>query len=179
VITPTLPPDIPWEADDVIVNPTGKFVLGGPAADAGLTGRKIIVDTYGGMARHGGGAFSGKDSTKVDRSAAYAARWVAKTIVASGLADRAELQVAYAIGMAQPVSVGLTTFGTENVDPDSILDAVHEVFDLRPAAIIRDLGLRRPIFAPTAAYGHFGRSAEAFPWEGTNRADDLRRHVDA
>jgi S-adenosylmethionine synthetase len=178
VITPTLPPDIPWEADDVIVNPTGKFVLGGPAADAGLTGRKIIVDTYGGMARHGGGAFSGKDSTKVDRSAAYAARWVAKNIVASGLADRAELQVAYAIGMAQPVSVGLTTFGTENVDPDSILDAVHEVFDLRPAAIIRDLGLRRPIFAATAAYGHFGRSAESFPWENTDRADDLRRHLD-
>ncbi|CAN5835707.1 methionine adenosyltransferase [soil metagenome] len=178
VITPVIPDDIPWDHGDVIVNPSGKFVLGGPAADAGLTGRKIIVDTYGGMARHGGGAFSGKDSTKVDRSAAYAARWVAKNIVQAGLAERAELQVAYAIGMAQPVSVGLTTFGTETVDPDRILDAVHEVFDLRPAAIIRDLGLRRPIFAATAAYGHFGRSGGAFPWENPDRADDLRRHVD-
>jgi S-adenosylmethionine synthetase len=136
-----------------------------------------LVDTYGGMARHGGGAFSGKDATKVDRSAAYAARWVAKNVVAAGLAQRAELQVAYAIGMAQPVSVGLTTFGTEAADPDAILDAVHEVFDLRPAAIIRDLGLRRPIFAPTAAYGHFGRSAVDFPWEATDRADELRRLV--
>jgi S-adenosylmethionine synthetase len=178
VITPVIPDHTPWEPNDVIVNPSGKFVLGGPSADAGLTGRKIIVDTYGGMARHGGGAFSGKDATKVDRSAAYAARWVAKNIVAAGLAERAELQVAYAIGMAQPVSVGLTTFGTEQADPDAILDAVHEVFDLRPAAIIRDLGLRRPIFAPTAAYGHFGRSAADFPWEATGRADALRRLVD-
>ncbi|HEX6255433.1 MAG TPA: methionine adenosyltransferase [Euzebyales bacterium] len=177
VITPVIPDHTPWEPNDVIVNPSGKFVLGGPSADAGLTGRKIIVDTYGGMARHGGGAFSGKDATKVDRSAAYAARWVAKNVVAAGLAERAELQVAYAIGMAQPVSVGLTTFGTETADPDVILAAVHEVFDLRPAAIIRDLGLRRPIFAPTAAYGHFGRSAADFPWEATNRADALRRLV--
>jgi S-adenosylmethionine synthetase len=178
VIAPTIPEDTPWDSDDVIVNPSGKFVLGGPSADAGLTGRKIIVDTYGGMARHGGGAFSGKDSTKVDRSAAYATRWVAKNIVAAGLAARAELQVAYAIGMATPVSVGLTTFGTETADPDKILDGVREVFDLRPAAIIRDLGLRRPIFGPTAAYGHFGRPATAFPWEATDRADALREAVD-
>ncbi|MBW3605309.1 MAG: methionine adenosyltransferase [Actinobacteria bacterium] len=177
VIAPVIPDDTPWERDDVIINPSGKFVLGGPSADAGLTGRKIIVDTYGGMARHGGGAFSGKDSTKVDRSAAYATRWVAKNIVAAGLADRVELQVAYAIGMAQPVSMGLTAFGTETADPDKILDAVREVFDLRPAAIIRDLGLRRPIFAPTAAYGHFGRSAASFPWEATDRAEALRTLV--
>ncbi len=177
VIAPMIPDDTPWEADDVIVNPSGKFVLGGPSADAGLTGRKIIVDTYGGMARHGGGAFSGKDSTKVDRSAAYAARWVAKNIVAAELADRVELQVAYAIGMAQPVSIGLTTFGTETADPDKILAAVRDVFDLRPAAIIRDLGLRRPIFAATAAYGHFGREGQSFPWEATDRAEDLRSLV--
>jgi S-adenosylmethionine synthetase len=177
VIRPMLPRDIAWDADDVIVNPSGKFVIGGPSADAGLTGRKIIVDTYGGMARHGGGAFSGKDSTKVDRSAAYATRWVAKNIVAAGLADRAELQVAYAIGMARPVSIGLTTFGTETADPDKILAAVEEVFDLRPAAIIRDLGLRRPIFGPTAAYGHFGRDGDSFPWESTERAEDLRSLV--
>ncbi len=177
VVTPTLPTGVEWADADVIVNPRGKFVLGGPAADAGLTGRKIIVDTYGGMARHGGGAFSGKDATKVDRSAAYATRWVAKTIVAAGLADRAELQVAYAIGMAQPVSIGLTTFGTEQVDPDKILAGVREIFDLRPAAIIRDLGLRRPIFGPTAVYGHFGRPADHFPWESTTRAQDLRNYV--
>ena len=177
VVAPTIPDDTPWDVDDIIVNPSGKFVLGGPSADAGLTGRKIIVDTYGGMARHGGGAFSGKDSTKVDRSAAYATRWVAKNIVAAGLADRVELQVAYAIGMAQPVSMGLTTFGTETVDPDKILAAVHDVFDLRPAAIIRDLGLRRPIFAATAAYGHFGREGASFPWEATDRAEDLRNLI--
>jgi S-adenosylmethionine synthetase len=174
VIAPTIPDDTPWDIDDVIVNPSGKFVLGGPSADAGLTGRKIIVDTYGGMARHGGGAFSGKDATKVDRSGAYATRWVAKNIVAAGLANRVELQVAYAIGMAQPVSMGLTTFGTETADPDKILAAVRDIFDLRPAAIIRDLGLRRPIFAATAAYGHFGREGESFPWEATDRAEDLR-----
>ncbi|MFW6203832.1 MAG: methionine adenosyltransferase [Actinomycetota bacterium] len=174
VVRPSMPGHIAWDPGTVIVNPSGQFVLGGPRADAGLTGRKIIVDTYGGMARHGGGAFSGKDPTKVDRSAAYAARWVAKNIVAAGLADRVELQVAYAIGMAQPVSFGLTTFGTESVDPDKIVNAVREVFDLRPAAIIRDLGLHRPIFRPTAAYGHFGR--DEFPWERTDRAEALRAY---
>ena len=172
VIAPTIPAGLDWSADDVLVNPSGKFELGGPQADVGLTGRKIIVDTYGGMARHGGGAFSGKDSTKVDRSAAYAARWVAKTIVAAGLADRAELQVAYAIGVAHPVSVMLETFGTETTDPEKILAGVREVFDLRPAAIIRDLELRKPVFRQTAAYGHFGRPG--FTWEDTDRAEDLR-----
>jgi S-adenosylmethionine synthetase len=172
VIEPVIPGGLDWDHTQVLVNPSGKFELGGPHADAGLTGRKIIVDTYGGMARHGGGAFSGKDPTKVDRSAAYAARWVAKTIVAAGLANRAELQVAYAIGVAHPVSVSLQTFGTEAHDPDKILAGVQDVFDLRPAAIIRDLGLRRPIFKATAAYGHFGR--EGFPWEDTGRAEALR-----
>ena len=172
VIAPVMPEGLAWDEADVLVNPSGKFELGGPHADAGLTGRKIIVDTYGGMARHGGGAFSGKDSTKVDRSAAYAARWVAKTIVAAGLAERAELQVAYAIGVAHPVSLSLQTFGTETHDPEKILAGVQEVFDLRPAAIIRDLELTRPIFKQTAAYGHFGR--EDFTWERTDRADDLR-----
>ena len=174
VIAPVIPHGLDWDPDEVLVNPSGKFELGGPHADAGLTGRKIIVDTYGGMARHGGGAFSGKDSTKVDRSAAYAARWVAKTIVASGLATRAELQVAYAIGVAHPVSLTLETFGTETHDPDKILRGVEEVFDLRPAAITRDLQLRRPIFKQTAAYGHFGRSGADFTWENTDRAADLR-----
>jgi S-adenosylmethionine synthetase len=177
VIAPVIPEELEWSADDVLVNPSGKFELGGPQADVGLTGRKVIVDTYGGMARHGGGAFSGKDATKVDRSAAYAARWVTKTIVAAGLADRAELQVAYAIGVAHPVSFGLETFGTETADRDKILAAVRQVFDLRPAAIIRDLGLRKPIFSPTAAYGHFGR--EQFPWEDTSRADALREAAGA
>jgi S-adenosylmethionine synthetase len=172
VIAPVLPASLAWDEADVLVNPSGKFELGGPHADAGLTGRKIIVDTYGGMARHGGGAFSGKDSTKVDRSAAYAARWVAKTIVAAGLAERAELQVAYAIGVAHPVSLSLQTFGTEQQDPDKILAGVREVFDLRPAAIIRDLELTRPVFKQTAAYGHFGRAD--FTWESTDRADALR-----
>ncbi len=172
VIEPVIPPTIAWDPADVLVNPTGRFEVGGPQADTGLTGRKIIVDTYGGMARHGGGAFSGKDPTKVDRSAAYAARWVAKTIVAAGLADRAELQVAYAIGVAHPVAVTLETFGTETVDPEKILAGVGEVFDLRPAAIIRDLDLRRPIYRATACYGHFGR--DGFAWERTDRADDLR-----
>jgi S-adenosylmethionine synthetase len=174
VIAPVIPDHLLWDPERVLVNPSGKFELGGPQADAGLTGRKIIVDTYGGMARHGGGAFSGKDSTKVDRSAAYAARWVAKNIVAAGLADRAELQVAYAIGVAHPVSLRLDTFGTEQHDPDRILAGVREVFDLRPAAIIRDLRLRRPVFAQTAAYGHFGRNGDAFSWERTDRADALR-----
>jgi S-adenosylmethionine synthetase len=174
VIEPIIPDGMDWDPSDVLINPSGKFELGGPHADAGLTGRKIIVDTYGGMARHGGGAFSGKDSTKVDRSAAYAARWVAKTIVAAGLAARAELQVAYAIGVAHPVSLMLETFGTETHDPDKILRGVQEVFDLRPAAIIEQLQLRRPIFKETAAYGHFGREGTGFTWERTDRAEDLR-----
>jgi S-adenosylmethionine synthetase len=156
------------------INPSGRFVIGGPQGDAGLTGRKIIVDTYGGMARHGGGAFSGKDPSKVDRSAAYAMRWVAKNIVAAGLADRAEIQVAYAIGVAKPVAVFVETFGTEKVDTQAIEKAVHQVFDLRPAAIIRDLDLKRPIYAKTAAYGHFGRELADFTWEKTDRAEALR-----
>lgn len=161
----------------LLVNPTGKFVLGGPMGDAGLTGRKIIVDTYGGMARHGGGAFSGKDPSKVDRSAAYAMRWVAKNVVAADLADRVEVQVAYAIGKAAPVGLFVETFGTEKVDPVRISTAITEVFDLRPGAIIRDLDLLRPIYAPTAAYGHFGRTDVDLPWEHTDRADKLRAAV--
>ncbi|AHD19639.1 S-adenosylmethionine synthase [Rhodococcus pyridinivorans SB3094] len=158
----------------LLVNPSGSFVLGGPMGDAGLTGRKIIVDTYGGMARHGGGAFSGKDPSKVDRSAAYAMRWVAKTAVAAGLADRIEVQVAYAIGKAAPVGLFVETFGTEKTDPARIQQAIGEVFDLRPGAIIRDLDLLRPIYAQTAAYGHFGRTDIDLPWENTDRADKLR-----
>ena len=158
----------------LLVNPTGRFVIGGPMGDAGLTGRKIIVDTYGGMARHGGGAFSGKDPSKVDRSAAYAMRWVAKNVVAAGLADRIEVQVAYAIGKASPVGLFVETFGTEQVDPDKIAEAIKQVFDLRPAAIIRDLDLKRPIYAQTAAYGHFGRTDVDLPWESTERAADLK-----
>jgi S-adenosylmethionine synthetase len=158
----------------LLVNPTGKFVLGGPMGDAGLTGRKIIVDTYGGMARHGGGAFSGKDPSKVDRSAAYAMRWVAKTAIAAGLADRIEVQVAYAIGKAAPVGLFVETFSTEHVDRAKIQSAITEVFDLRPGAIIRDLDLLRPIYAPTAAYGHFGRTDIDLPWEHTDRAEKLK-----
>ncbi len=158
----------------LLINPTGRFELGGPMADAGLTGRKIIVDTYGGAARHGGGAFSGKDPSKVDRSAAYAMRWVAKNIVAAGLADRAEVQVAYAIGKARPVGFYLDTFGTHHVDPDLISKAVLEVFDLRPAAIIEELNLLRPIYAQTASYGHFGRELADFTWESTNKVPQLR-----
>jgi S-adenosylmethionine synthetase len=158
----------------LLVNPTGRFVIGGPMGDAGLTGRKIIVDTYGGMARHGGGAFSGKDPSKVDRSAAYAMRWVAKNVVAAGLASRVEVQVAYAIGKAAPVGLFVETFGTETTDPTKIQDAINEVFDLRPAAIIRDLELLHPIYAQTAAYGHFGRTDVDLPWEKTDRADALR-----
>jgi S-adenosylmethionine synthetase len=158
---------------EIFVNPTGRFVIGGPMGDAGVTGRKIIVDTYGGMGRHGGGAFSGKDCTKVDRSAAYAARWVAKNVVAAGLADRCELQLAYAIGVAHPLSVMVETFGTEKVPVGRIEEAVSQVFDLRPGAIIRDLDLRRPIYRKTAAYGHFGRSDKDFTWERTDRADAL------
>ena len=161
----------------LIINPAGQFVQGGPVGDAGLTGRKIIVDTYGGMARHGGGAFSGKDPSKVDRSAAYAMRWVAKNVVAAGLADRAEVQVAYAIGQANPVGLYVETFGTEHVDPVRIEKAIREVFDLRPAAIIRDLELRRQIYAKTAAHGHFGRSEPEFTWERTGRVDALRAAV--
>ena len=163
------------DPDFVLVNPTGRFEVGGPMGDTGLTGRKIIVDTYGGMARHGGGAFSGKDPTKVDRSAAYAARWVAKNIVAAGLTRRCEVQVAYAIGVAHPVSLAVETFGTHRVDPQLIERLVGEHFDLRPAAIVRDLELRRPIYRKTAAYGHFGRSDPEFGWERTDRADALAR----
>jgi S-adenosylmethionine synthetase len=162
------------ESVRLFVNPTGRFVIGGPMGDAGLTGRKIIVDTYGGMARHGGGAFSGKDPSKVDRSAAYAMRWVAKNVVAAGLASRTEVQVAYAIGKAAPVGLFVETFGTETVDPAKIQQAIIEVFDLRPAAIIRDLDLLRPIYAPTAAYGHFGRPDLDLPWERTDRAEALK-----
>ncbi|MFS8098673.1 methionine adenosyltransferase [Lentzea alba] len=163
----------------LLTNPTGRFVIGGPMGDAGLTGRKIIVDTYGGMARHGGGAFSGKDPSKVDRSAAYAMRWVAKNTVAAGLATRVEVQVAYAIGKAAPVGLFVETFGTETVDPQKIQQAINEVFDLRPAAIIRDLDLLRPIYAPTAAYGHFGRTDVDLPWESTDRAEALRKAAGA
>jgi S-adenosylmethionine synthetase len=179
VIRPLLPEGLAHDDLQVYVNPTGRFEVGGPVADAGLTGRKIIVDTYGGMARHGGGAFSGKDPSKVDRSAAYAARWVAKNIVAAGLATRAELQVAYAIGVASPVSLSLETFGTERADPDAIVDAIREVFDLRPAAIIEALDLRRPGYLETAAYGHFGREGERFTWERIDRSDALRELVGA
>ena len=179
VLRPILPselyePSRLQERDFVYVNPTGKFVLGGPMGDTGLTGRKIIVDTYGGAARHGGGAFSGKDPTKVDRSAAYAARYVAKNLVAAGLADRCEVNVAYAIGVARPVSVAVRTFGTEKIAVDRIEALVDENFDLRPGAIIRDLDLQRPIYSKTAAYGHFGRDDHDFTWERTDKADALR-----
>ena len=177
VIRPVIPEQFRDDDYTVYDNPTGTFVLGGPHADTGLTGRKIIVDTYGGMGRHGGGAFSGKDPSKVDRSAAYAARWVAKHVVASGAADRCEVQVAYAIGVAQPVSIYVETFGTENVSNDSIVAAVRSVFDLRPAAIGRDLDLRRPIYQKTAAYGHFGRNLPEFTWEHTTRIDDFKAAV--
>ncbi|MBT8216145.1 MAG: methionine adenosyltransferase [Acidimicrobiia bacterium] len=172
VIKPVIPDEFANDPVDVIINPTGRFVIGGPVGDAGLTGRKIIVDTYGGSAPHGGGAFSGKDPSKVDRSGAYATRWVAKNVVASGAATRCELQVAYAIGVAHPVSIMVNTFGTETVDPEQIEKAVTEIFDLRPGAIVRDLDLRRPIYQRTASYGHFGRPG--FPWEETNRVDELK-----
>ncbi|MFL6061203.1 MAG: methionine adenosyltransferase [Marmoricola sp.] len=176
VIEPVLDTfDIPSEGYRLLVNPTGNFVVGGPMGDAGLTGRKIIVDTYGGMARHGGGAFSGKDPSKVDRSAAYAMRWVAKNVVAAGLATRCEAQVAYAIGKAAPVGVFIETFGTGVVSDEAIQKAVLEVFDLRPAAIVRDLDLKRPIYAKTSAYGHFGRELPEFLWETTDRADALKK----
>jgi S-adenosylmethionine synthetase len=175
VIRPVIPERFADDDYEVFINPTGRFVIGGPVGAAGLTGRKIIVDTYGGSARHGGGAFSGKDPSKVDRSAAYATRWVAKNLVAAGAASRCEVQVAYAIGVARPMSVLVETFGTETVDPEKLSDAVTEVFDLRPAAILSDLDLRRPIYRRTAAYGHFGRTdGEGFPWENTDRVADLQ-----
>jgi S-adenosylmethionine synthetase len=174
VITPLLPEELETDSVRVLANPTGRFELGGPRADTGLTGRKIIVDTYGGAARHGGGAFSGKDPSKVDRSGAYAARWVAKHVVASGAARRCELQVAYAIGVARPVSVMVETFGTANVDPEKIAKAIDELFDLRPAAIIADLDLRRPIYLRTAAYGHFGKPDKDLTWESTPRVGELQ-----
>ncbi|MFZ1489500.1 MAG: methionine adenosyltransferase [Ilumatobacteraceae bacterium] len=177
VVRPVIPERYADDDYAIYVNPTGTFVLGGPHADTGLTGRKIIVDTYGGMGRHGGGAFSGKDPSKVDRSAAYAARWVAKHVVAAGAADRCEVQVAYAIGMAQPVSILVETFGTEHVAVPRIEQAVRDVFDLRPAAIVRDLELKRPIYRKTAAYGHFGRDLPEFTWEHLNRLDDFRAAV--
>jgi len=175
VVQEIIPPELLDERTHYYINPTGRFVIGGPMGDAGLTGRKIIVDSYGGIARHGGGAFSGKDPTKVDRSGAYAARYVAKNVVAAGLADRIEVQLSYAIGVARPTSVAIETFGTGRVDDETILRLIHEHFDLRPAAIIRDLNLRRPIYRPTAAYGHFGRDDIDAPWESTDKAAALRK----
>lgn len=177
VIEAVVPAELLDSKTHYYVNPTGRFFIGGPMGDAGLTGRKIIVDTYGGIARHGGGAFSGKDPTKVDRSAAYAARYVAKNIVAAGLADRFELQIAYAIGVAHPVSIMAETFGTEKIPQEKLMELVREYFDLRPAAIIRDLNLRRPIYQPTASYGHFGRHDIDAPWERIDKAEDLRATV--
>ena len=177
VVHEVIPPELLDDRTRYYVNPTGRFVIGGPMGDAGLTGRKIIVDTYGGVARHGGGAFSGKDPTKVDRSAAYAARYVAKNIVAAGLADRAEFQLSYAIGVSHPTSIAIETFGTGKVDDETIQRLVREHFDLRPAAIIRDLDLRRPIYRPTASYGHFGREDIDAPWEKTDKAEMLRREA--
>jgi S-adenosylmethionine synthetase len=174
LIIPSLPADMVDRDLKIFVNPTGRFVVGGPMGDAGLTGRKIIVDSYGGMGRHGGGAFSGKDPTKVDRSGAYAARYVAKNIVAAGLADRVEVQVAYAIGVAHPLSVNVETFGTARIADERISALISEFFDLRPGAIIRDLGLRQPIYRKTAAYGHFGRDDIEFPWERTDKAEVLK-----
>ena len=175
VINPVIPEQFASDNYDIFINPTGRFVIGGPQGDCGLTGRKIIVDTYGGMGRHGGGAFSGKDPSKVDRSAAYAARWVAKHVVASGAASRCELQVAYAIGVAHPMSILVDTFGSEQVDPDAIVAAVREVFDLRPGAIVRDLDLLRPGYQRTAAYGHFGRAG--FSWETLSRLDEFKSAI--
>lgn len=174
VVEAVIPPHMIDNNTRYFVNPTGRFVIGGPQGDTGLTGRKIIVDTYGGMARHGGGAFSGKDPTKVDRSATYAARYVAKNLVAAGIADRCEIQLAYAIGVARPISVSVNTFGTGKIDERRIIQLIEEVFDLRPAAIIKELDLRRPIYRKTAAYGHFGRNDEDFTWEKTDKAEQLR-----
>ena len=177
VIKPVVPAELLTAETKYFINPTGKFVIGGPQGDTGLTGRKIIVDTYGGMARYGGGAFSGKDPTKVDRSAAYAARYVAKNIVAAGLADKCEIQLAYAIGVAKPVSISINTFGTNKVAEDVITKLVNDNFDLRPAGIIKELDLRRPIYAQTAAYGHFGRTDVDLPWEHTDKAETLRKQA--
>ena len=177
VLEPVLPKEMLTEHTKFYINPTGRFVVGGPQGDSGLTGRKIIVDTYGGMARHGGGAFSGKDPTKVDRSAAYAARYVAKNIVAAGLADKCEIQLAYAIGVAHPTSVQIDTFGTGRLPSEKLAEIVREHFDLTPAGIIQMLDLRRPIYKRTAAYGHFGREEEGFPWERTDKAEELRRYL--
>lgn len=174
IIMPILPDELVTEETHYLINPTGSFVIGGPVGDCGLTGRKIIVDTYGGMARHGGGAFSGKDPSKVDRSAAYAARYVAKNIVASGLADRCEIQVSYAIGVAEPTSIRIKTFGTEKIQEEQIIQLVHDNFDLTPYGIMTMLDLLQPIYEKTAAYGHFGRENEGFPWEKTDKAEDLR-----
>ncbi len=178
VILPVLPKELVDEDTRYLINPTGRFVIGGPQGDAGLTGRKIIVDTYGGMARHGGGAFSGKDCTKVDRSATYAARYVAKNLVAAGAADKVEIQLAYAIGVARPVSISVDTFGTGKADDAKITEIVNELFDLRPAAIIKTLDLRRPIYKQTAAYGHFGRTDIDLPWEKTDRVEDIKKALE-
>jgi S-adenosylmethionine synthetase len=177
VVKTTVPAELLDENTKYYINPTGRFVIGGPQGDSGLTGRKIIVDTYGGYGRHGGGAFSGKDPTKVDRSAAYAARWVAKNLVAAGVADKLEIELAYAIGVAKPVSIEVETFGTGKIADDKIVELIQKVFDLRPAAIIRDLGLRKPIYKQTAAYGHFGRNDLDLPWEKLNRVEDIKKFM--
>ncbi|MBP2032402.1 S-adenosylmethionine synthetase [Clostridium algifaecis] len=177
VIKPIIPPELLDDKTQYFINPTGRFVVGGPQGDSGLTGRKIIVDTYGGYGRHGGGAFSGKDPTKVDRSAAYAARWVAKNLVAAGVSDKLEIQLAYAIGVAKPVSITVDTFGTGKISEDKIVDIINKVFDLRPAAIIRDLNLRRPIYRQVAAYGHFGRTDIDVPWEKLNKVDEIKKYL--
>ncbi|CAB1253938.1 methionine adenosyltransferase [Clostridium sp. MT-14] len=177
VIKPIVPSDFLDENTKYLINPTGRFVVGGPQGDSGLTGRKIIVDTYGGYGRHGGGAFSGKDPTKVDRSAAYAARWVAKNLIAAGVADKLEIQLAYAIGVAKPVSINIDTFGTGKMPEEKIVDIVEKVFDLRPAAIIRDLDLRRPIYKQVAAYGHFGRTDIDLPWERLDKVEDIKKYI--
>ncbi|MBO5260230.1 MAG: methionine adenosyltransferase [Agathobacter sp.] len=177
VFDPILPADMVDDQTKIFINPTGRFVIGGPHGDAGLTGRKIIVDTYGGYARHGGGAFSGKDCTKVDRSAAYAARYVAKNIVAAGLADKCEIQLSYAIGVAQPTSVMVDTFGTGKISDDKLVEIIRKHFDLRPAGIIKMLDLRRPIYSPTAAYGHFGRTDLDLPWEATDKVEELKSYL--
>ncbi|AGK99081.1 methionine adenosyltransferase [Clostridium pasteurianum] len=177
VIKPVVPAELLDENTKYFINPTGRFVVGGPQGDSGLTGRKIIVDTYGGYGRHGGGAFSGKDPTKVDRSAAYASRWVAKNLVAAGIADKLEIQLAYAIGVAKPVSISIDTFGTGKISEDKIVEIVEKVFDLRPAAIIRDLDLRRPIYKQVAAYGHFGRTDIDVPWEKLDKVDEIKKYI--